>query len=117
MINFLKNNWEYIGIGVILVFFIVVVIIDINKKKKNKTKEVQKNDLLNNILNGLGGITNLTSFIVKGSRVEFIIKEQNLIDKIQLEKVGIKGVVLNSNKVTLIVGSEASLIFKDLKLN
>jgi phosphotransferase system IIB component len=117
MLEFLKSNWRFIAIGIIILFFIGTVIYDSVKKKQRKAQVEGQSNVLNSILEGLGSKENIESFIVKGSRVEFVLKDQSLLNKEKLEAVGIKGVVVNSKKITLIVGSTAELIFKDFKVN
>jgi phosphotransferase system IIB component len=73
------------------------------KKKKNNT---QYNEKITKIINELGGNDNIISATSKMSRIEFVLKDYELVNKDELKNLGIQGISKTSQKITLVVGNE-----------
>ena len=73
------------------------------KKKKNNT---QYNEKITKIINELGGNDNIISATSKMSRIEFVLKDYELVNKDELKNLGIQGISKTSQKLTLDVGIE-----------
>ena len=73
------------------------------KKKKNNT---QYNEKITKIINELGGNDNIIGATSKMSRIEFVLKDYELVNKDELKNLGIQGISKTSQKITLVVGNE-----------
>ena len=73
------------------------------KKKKNTT---QYNEKITRIINELGGNDNIICATSKMSRIEFVLKDYELVNKDELKNLGIQGISKTSQKITLVVGNE-----------
>lgn len=95
---------------IIIIFIIAAIIILASiflfvflKKKKNNT---QYNEKITKIINELGGNDNIISATSKMSRIEFVLKDYELVNKDELKNLGIQGISKTSQKITLVVGNE-----------
>lgn len=93
-------------IGVILLIVAIIIFINVNKKK-NINKEF--NEKVLGIINNLGGNENIISVTPKMSRVEFVLKNYELVNKEELKNLGVQGISKTSQKITLVVGNELAL--------
>lgn len=93
-------------IGVIILTVAIILWINVNKKK-NLNKEFSEKVF--GIINNLGGNDNIISVTVKMSRVEFILKDYELVNKEELKNLGVQGISKTSQKITLVVGNELAL--------
>ena len=93
-------------IGVVILIVAIIIFINANKKK-NLNKEFSEKVL--GIINNLGGNDNIISVTVKMSRVEFVLKDYELVNKEELKKLGVQGISKTSQKITLVVGNELAL--------
>ena len=93
-------------IGVILLIVAIIIFINVNKKK-NINKEF--NEKVLGIINNLGGNDNIISVTPKMSRVEFVLKNYELVNKEELKNLGVQGISKTSQKITLVVGNELAL--------
>lgn len=99
----------------IIVIFLAIFIF---KKFKNKKQNKQYNENIFKILENLGGEDNIISATPKMSRVEFVLKNYELVNKEELKLLGVQGISKTSQKITLVVGSElAKDLEKSLKRN
>ena len=89
--------------GLLLIAFIVVLIIFLKKKKVVK---VDSSLWIDN----LGGRENIASVTQVGSRINLVLKDKELINKDNLKELGVKSVLVMSNKVTLVVENNAENI-------
>ncbi len=89
--------------GLLLIAFIVVLIIFLKKKKVVKVD----NSLW---IDNLGGRENIASVTQVGSRINLVLKDKELINKDNLKELGVKSVLVMSNKVTLVVENNAENI-------
>ena len=95
-----------------LCIIIIATSIFIFKKLKNQKQNKQYNENILKILNNLGGEENIISVTPKMSRVEFVLKNYDLVNKEELKLLGVQGISKTSQKITLVVGSELA---KDLE--
>lgn len=93
-------------IGVIILIVAIIIFINANKKK-NLNKEFSEKVL--GIINNLGGNDNIISVTPKMSRVEFVLKDYELVNKEELKNLGVQGISKTSQKITLVVGNELAL--------
>lgn len=93
-------------VGVIILIVAIIIFINANKKK-NLNKEFSEKVL--GIINNLGGNDNIISVTPKMSRVEFVLKDYELVNKEELKNLGVQGISKTSQKITLVVGNELAL--------
>ena len=93
-------------IGVIVLVVVIIILINANKKK-NINKEYSEK--VQQIINNLGGNDNIISVTPKMSRVEFVLKNYEVINKDELKNLGVQGISKTSQKITLVVGNELAL--------
>ena len=93
-------------VGIIILIVAIIIFINANKKK-NLNKEF--NEKVLGIINNLGGNDNIISVTVKMSRVEFVLKDYELVNKEELKNLGVQGISKTSQKITLVVGNELAL--------
>ena len=98
-----------IGGAVILVALIVFLIIFFSKKNK-KTKVDNSVWLL-----ALGGQENVNEITAIGSRINLSLKDKEAIDRDKLKELGVKSILVMSNKVTLVVESQAEMIANSIR--
>ena len=91
--------------GLLLIAFIVVLIIFLKKKKVVKVD----NSLW---IDNLGGRENIASVTQVGSRINLVLKDKETINKDNLKELGVKSVLVMSNKVTLVIENNAEDIAK-----
>lgn len=93
-------------IGIIILTVVISIWINANKRK-NLNKEFSEKVL--GIINNLGGNDNIISVTPKMSRVEFVLKNYELVNKEELKNLGVQGISKTSQKITLVVGNELAL--------
>lgn len=93
-------------VGVIILIVAIIIFINENKRK-NLNKEFSEKVL--GIINNLGGNDNIISVTPKMSRVEFVLKDYELVNKEELKNLGVQGISKTSQKITLVVGNELAL--------
>ena len=93
-------------IGIIILIVAIIVFISFNKKNII-TKEF--NEKVIDIIKNLGGNDNIISVTPKMSRVEFVLKNYELVNKEELKNLGVQGISKTSQKITLVVGNELAL--------
>ncbi len=102
--------------GVFVVCFIALLIMYIfNKKRKSKKNAnesiVSSSVLVEEIVSALGGKENISSVEHKMTRLTIEFKEEGKLD---LSSLRFK-YMLNANKLTLLVGSDASSLAEDIR--
>ena len=93
-------------IGIILLAIVIFICINANKKKKTNKKFSEK---VQQIIDNLGGNDNIISVTPKMSRVEFVLKNYEIINKEELKNLGVQGISKTSQKITLVVGNELAI--------
>ena len=94
-----------IVVGVVIIAAIVLVIFFLKKKKVVKVD----NSLW---IDNLGGKDNIESVMQVGSRINLVLKNKEIINKEKIKELGVKSILVMSNKVTLVVEANAEDIAK-----
>jgi len=94
-------------VGAVLIVCIILFVI-LKKKKSNSTYS----ENITKIIDCLGGNDNIVSVTPKMSRVEFVLKDYEVVNKDTLKEFGVQGISKTSQKITLVVGAELA---KDLE--
>ena len=97
--------WALVIGGSLLVVLLIVFLVIFFAKRKRSTKVDDSIWLL-----ALGGKENIVSITAIGSRINLSLKDNALINRDKLKELGVKSVLVMSNKVTLVVESMAELI-------
>ena len=63
-------------------------------------------------IENLGGKENIESVNQVGSRINLVLKDKEMINKDNLKELGVKSVLVMSNKVTLVIENNAEDIAK-----
>lgn len=113
------NSLEITGIVLaslgILLLIVGIVLVIMNKKSANKLVKEEKIEVNHNeILEAIGGVSNLVSSTLNGSRLTLILKDYSIVKKEILKKYGIDRTLEMSNKLILI-GETVQEIDKNLK--
>ena len=90
----------FVATGVLMIATVVVLIIFLKKKKVVKVD----NSLW---IENLGGKENIESVNQVGSRINLVLKDKEAINKDNLKELGVKSVLVMSNKVTLVIENNA----------
>ena len=92
------------GAGVLLVaaIFIVVYLLTHHKSKKPLDSSVW--------LLALGDKENIKEVSATGSRLSVVLVDKEKIDREKLKELGVKSVLVMSNKVTLVIEDRAELV-------
>ncbi|MCH5172434.1 MAG: PTS transporter subunit EIIB [Erysipelotrichales bacterium] len=106
--NFFKDYGIYIAIALVVLITIFVVVLLITNKAKSKKGSNNINDLLNNIIEALGGKDNIKGMEAKMSRLNVSLLSDDKIDIEKLKSIGVERVIKMSNKITLLIGSSAT---------
>ena len=90
----------FVATGILMIATVVVIIIFLKKKKVVKVD----NSLW---IDNLGGKENIESVAQVGSRINLALKDKEKINKDNLKELGVKSVLVMSNKVTLVIENNA----------
>ena len=112
--DFFKNYGLIIGLIILGIIIVIVVVLLIRNKTKNSNKKAS-DDLFNQIMEGLGGIDNVSFLEAKMSRLNVILKNDNLLNIESLKTSGVSRVIKMSSKITLLIGDVASEIEEQFK--
>ena len=107
MNEFLKYNalWIALLISALIAFLIVFLLIRNNKKEKIEIKA-------NEYVEALGGIDNIISKQLKGSRIILELKNYDIVDDNKLSGLNGAKLIKMSNKLTIVSEEHASNIYK-----
>lgn len=95
--------YKYIIIGVILLIILLAIL---KSMKKNVYLEVNK------LVDYLGGIDNIVSTKHNLSRFIVTLRDVNLANKEEIQKLGAKGIVEIDNQLKIILGSNSKQLQK-----
>lgn len=103
VIVFLKENaiWlalVIVGVIIITIFFILFL----NRKKK------QKDDI--DVFSLLGGKENISSFDIKGSRVNLLLLDEQKLQEEVLKTSGVNSIIKMSNKIVLVCNKDSNIL-------
>ena len=92
----------------------------IKSNENNINNDLKKSDLipfdLNIFFNYIGTKDNIINSKSTLNSIILNLKDINLVDKDRLKKIGIKGILVNENSITLILGNYAGELKKQLQL-
>lgn len=98
----------FVATGILMIATVVAIIIFLKKKKAVKVD----NSLW---IDNLGGKDNIESVNQVGSRINLVLKDKEMINKDNLKELGVKSVLVMSNKVTLVIENNAEDIAKAIE--
>lgn len=105
----MTNLWWIILIGVaglIGLYFLFSFVF----RKKKAAKKAAKIDS-NKYLSALGGAENVLSHELVGSRIVVSLKDYNKINRPLLEEAGVTGFIEKSDKLTLVIKTNAKAVY------
>ncbi len=99
------NYLPYILIAIVIVVILAYIFI---KSMKNKgSKKITEADIpvdIKQIMEAVGGKSNIKETTATSSKVTFFINNDDLVDVDKLKALGASGIVQTTNKVTAILG-------------
>lgn len=99
------NYLPYILIAIVIVVILAYIFI---KSMKNKgPKKITEADIpvdIKQIMEAVGGKSNIKETTATSSKVTFFINNDDLVDVDKLKALGASGIVQTTNKVTAILG-------------
>lgn len=114
--DFLSNNALWIALGFIgLIAITIGTIVLVNYLRKNKTKKYNKANATNNFYEYIGGIDNVVSTKLVGSRFTIVLKNYDLVDKDKLKTLGVSSIISLKDKITLVLNDLGKNYFEYFK--
>lgn len=107
--EFISGYWYYLVIGIVGIILIVLAIILLLKKDK---KPVQKIASKEEYIQALGGLDNILSHELKGSRIVLKLANYQSIDQEKIKEAGVDSFVLMSDKLTLVVKTDPKKVYE-----
>ena len=110
MMDFIKNNWLYVLIGLVafaLAIVIVFVLINKGKNKKQKPAPVAAQSVY---LEALGGKENIKSHKSVGSRINIELVDMEKAQPEKLLEAGVDSYIKMSGKLVLVVKENAQAV-------
>lgn len=113
--DFFEQYWPYLAIGVaalaclvILLAFLLHFLVRARRNRKNERESLKKvTRMADELPARFGGRDNILGIATKGSRVEVEVKSSEGIKADELEKEGLHGAIVMSDKVVFPVGVKA----------
>lgn len=112
--NFLKNNswWIALICAVVIVIAVLAILLPrLLKKEKKPAKPVLNYE---DSMNLLGGKDNIVESKINGSRITVILKNYDLVNKEEIEKLGVDRFILMSDRLILVAKENVEEIYKRL---
>ena len=109
----ISNLWWIAAIAVLLVagiFYLVDFLIKRNKKKRSESPKPEI--VASSYLEALGGKENILDKRLDKSRIVLVLKDYSLVKKEELEKIGVTGFILMSDKLTLVIKDKAEEVYQ-----
>lgn len=112
LIDFKEDSfyWVYILLVVFVVLLVILSVVLKNIRRKNYFIERKKAN--NELIECLGGFSNIVKATSVGSRLSLVLNDYNVINEDNLKKLGVSSIIKMSNKLTLVIGEES----KDIAL-
>ena len=125
----LYNSWWLALIAAGLIAVVVVLIVLSGRKRKQNTDKEEgaakpepkkkidyrnKEAVKSSYFAALGGEENVLERKIEGSRISLKLADYSKIDKEKLKEAGVDGFIQMSNKLSLVVKSDASKVYKIL---
>ncbi|HHU59866.1 TPA: hypothetical protein GXZ34_02965 [bacterium] len=102
----MSDDWQIITIVGIVIFIIAIITVVYFKRKDNEEYP--------GLLEALGGRDNLLQVELNGSRINLSLNNKKEMDREQVKQNGVSAIVMQSKKITLVVGHGSKKIFKYL---
>ena len=122
--DFLAANawWMALIAAGLIAAVIVIIILSGRKRKAKKADEPAKKKVdyrnkaavKSSYFEALGGEDNILEKKIDGSRISLKLKDYSLIDKEKIKEAGVDGFIMMSNKLYLVVKSDAAKVYKIL---
>ena len=112
--NFLKNNswWIALICAVVIVIAVLAILLPrLLKKEKKPAKPVLNYE---DSMNLLGGKDNIVESKINGSRITVVLKNYDLVNKEEIEKLGVDRFILMSDRLILVAKENVEEIYKRL---
>ena len=100
-------------VAVIIVLTIIVVFVIKNNKAGNKKEESKAP--ISEWVDALGGKDNILEVSSAGSRLSVKLKQQDLVNRESLTKLGVSSIVKMSDKLTLVTNLDNQKIEENIK--
>lgn len=102
----MSDDWQIITIVGIVIFIIAIIAVVYLRRKDNEEYP--------GLLEALGGRDNLLQVELNGSRINLSLNNKKEMDREQVKQNGVSAIVMQSKKITLVVGRGSKKIFKYL---
>ena len=110
----LANLWWIVLLGVLFgigLFLLISFLINQSKKKKAMQNRSERTELVN----ALGGLDNVLSHELIGSRIVVTLKDYSLVDKAILRtRAGVTGFIEKTDKLTLVIKDRAEEVYNEI---
>lgn len=106
---FFYNYGIWIALGIALIILIVLLFL-IFKNKINKPNNSNKQIEVNDFYESLGGLTNIKTSSLNGSRFTVELIDNTLLNKEALKLLGVNNIIQMSNKITLVINDDIKQI-------
>lgn len=108
---YLSNLWWVITLAVFLAFLLYFLISYLISKSRGKKKKAFSKE---GCAIALGGMDNVLSHELKGSRIIVALKDYSLIQKEKLKEIGVAGFIQKSDSLTLVIKDDAKEAYSSL---
>ena len=110
----LANLWWIVLISVIVLASLVLLISHILGKRKQK-KILEARGERTELVNALGGMDNVLTHELFGSRIVLTLKDYSLVDKAILRtRAGVTGFIEKTDKLTLVIKDRAKEVYDEI---
>lgn len=120
--EFLKDNGIWLAIGLACIILIALLLTFLlpsflARRRKKKTKaasNIALDDEKKSLrwVNALGGKDNIIERELKGSRIVLTLKDPGLIRKEELSELGVRSIMEEKKKTTLVIENDAETVFR-----
>ena len=109
--NFLRDyGWVLAIIAAAIVLIVVFIIFIVMRVQKKKVP--QRAVSVSAYMEALGGVDNIISHELRGSRIVIALHDFSLLDKEKLKEVGVDSFILMSDKLTLVIKGDAEHVYQ-----
>ncbi len=110
---FLSNLWWVVALAIMGLFLLYLLIATLCSKRKQKTTKVASKE---SYAEALGGLDNVLSHKLTGSRIYLSLKDYSLLKKERLQNIGVDGFIQKSDGLILVIKGNAQKVY-DLLFN
>ena len=112
---FLQNYAWVLCVIVVGIILLTILIVFLIKGKKNKKVEKKGVNDINEWIIALGTKENIVEVNAIGSRLSIKLKDKEKINREELTRLGVKSIVMMSDKVTLVSELDNQKIMEEMK--